>query len=277
MATVKQAMLPGVACFLLCSAARAAEPRPTDSRAGSSATASFASEEAGSAPEPGSQRSFGAYRREVKPEQQQAASLPRSPRRNVRFLGRVTWGGGLALDHVRAAPQDSAGYELSTDGNEGHLAGAAVATEVLLGVLLDDQWGFSIGAHTLPVPRFRASRDGPLRYVFRTSQLAVFGPAVTYYPWPTRGLYGQLELGLASAVMGAGVTSYRDVRPAEAHLAYGLGAVLGGGYELPLGERVHWSSGARITWAGATGVDREDTRWTHGLWGFALLTGLAWR
>lgn len=179
-------------------------------------------------------------------------------------------GGGLggASDKLRGTGRSSEGPEGRLDGGVNGFAGA---TQVSLGFTPLRGWVLGVSIDTVVLPSSSGTlSDRGGRFEFNTSQLALFGLLIDYYPDPLRGFHVQATGGLASFIMAQGNAS-EDNMIAPPHAAVGAGFSLGVGNQWWLDK--NWTIGVlpRLTLGWASGTDEFGYDFRHRVLGYSLL------
>ncbi len=218
---------------------------------------------------------YGPYRRPAQPEddwdvQQGSRSIELAHGDYVhdgfymRFAGGVG-GGSDKLNGSGRSPEGSAG-EL-----DGTVSGFAGATQVALGFTPVRGWVLGMAIDTVTIPGGSGSLTSDTgRFEFKTSQLALFGALIDFYPDPLRGFHVQASAGLASYVMAQG-TAEADRVIAPPHVGVGAGFSLGVGNQWWV--HPEWTIGVlpRLVLGWASGNDEFGSRFRHRVVGYSLL------
>ncbi len=177
------------------------------------------------------------------------------------FYLRLALGIGGGVDRLEGSlPDYDFVYE---DGRAGRMYSFTVPTEVALGYTVAPGLVTGAGIYNTLWTAPTADAETAPDYDFETTQLALFGPMVDFYPLPQEGWHLQGALGLASFNMGFGTTGIAPPRYAQAHVTMGMGFMLGAGYEWFVAEQ--WSVGFLLrTMRGySTGSDSDGGQWNH--------------
>lgn len=187
------------------------------------------------------------------------------PRRHDGWWLRFAAGGGLAFD--RPDSSKNLGFEVDTNDEgyfSGSMQGGAGATEIAVGYTVTPGLVLGAGIDTTSIFRGETSgvNVGQVQYVYQVSQLAVVGPVLALYPWPTRGLVLQGIPGLGSYIAGQGNPKERGPR-ARAHETLGFGFSAGAGWEWFVADE--WSMGLLLRYSRAwtSGTDDDGVDWEH--------------
>ena len=177
------------------------------------------------------------------------------------FYLRLAAGLGAGVDRLEGSFLD---YDFPhEDGRAGRMYSFAVPNEIAMGYTVAPGVVAGAGVYdSVWLTPSAAARASP-NYEFATSQLALFGPMIDAYPLPRKGWHLQGSLGVASVNMGFGSTGFAPPRPAQAHVAVGIGFMVGAGYEWFVAEQ--WSVGflLRMMRGWSEGNDAEGGSWTH--------------
>lgn len=184
------------------------------------------------------------------------------------FYMRFAGGLGGASDKLQGRARDSEGTAGSLDGSA---HGFAAATEVAIGFTPARGWVFGVAVDTVTIP----SASGKLTpeagtFEFNTSQSAIYGILIDYYPDPLRGFHVQLNGGLASYVMAQG-NADDAAMIAPPHAAAGSGFALGVGNQWWVAP--DWTLGIlpRLVMGWTSGIDEFGSRFNHRTVGYSLL------
>lgn len=178
-------------------------------------------------------------------------------------------GGGVGLLHDRL-DTSAEGYGLPDHGGRtGGANGVAIATEISVGTEVASGLILGAGSYTTLAPGL--TTKGNTAYSLEASQLALFGPFVTFYPNPAQGFNFGGGLGVASIIPGVAQSPGPKIQPIQPHAAVGLGGMLGVGYEWFVARQ--WSAGltGRFMMAMGVGEDSLGTTWTHLATGYSVL------
>ena len=184
------------------------------------------------------------------------------------FYMRFAGGPGGASDKLRGRARDSDGSAGALDGS---VNGFAAATEVAIGFTPARGWVFGVAVDTVTIP----GASGDLApdagtFEFKTSQCAIYGILIDYYPDPLRGFHVQLNGGIASYVMAQGnATDAAMIAPP--HAAIGSGFALGVGNQWWVDPS--WTLGIlpRLVMGWTNGTDEFGSSFSHRTVGYSLL------